>query len=83
MRLNLSLDKQLLTEIETIAKAEKVPIAAAARALLGEALQLRRRRALRALMAAAYAAGAKDEEALEVLRAMQGGQDEILRRDGK
>lgn len=82
-RLNLSLDKGLLSEIEGVAKDEKCGVATAARQLLSEALLHRRRRELQRRMAAAYAAGARDPEDLAALSDLQGGQDDVLRREGK
>ena len=77
-RLNLSLERELVAELNKLAKAEKVGVAGVARRLLHEAIAYRKRLDLQRTMAAAYAAGATDPEELETLRGMQGGQDELL-----
>lgn len=77
-RLNLSLDDALFVELSRLAKQEKVAVAGVARRLLQEALAHRKRLDLQRTMAAAYAAGARDPEDLETLRAMQGAQDDLL-----
>lgn len=77
-RLNLSLERELVAELNKLAKAEKVGVAGVARRLLHEAIAYRKRLDLQRTMAAAYAAGAIDPEELETLRGLQGGQDELL-----
>ena len=79
-RLNLSLDDRLFEELTRLANTKKIAVAGIARRLLQEAVAHRRRRELHRTMAAAYAAGAKDPEELETLRALQNGRDDLLAR---
>lgn len=80
-RLNLSLDDRLFAELTRLAKAEGGAIAGVARRLLQEAIAHRRRLDLHQKMAAAYAAGARDPEELEALRELEGGQDDLIRKE--
>lgn len=80
-RLNLSLDDRLFAELTRLAKAEGSAVAGVARRLLQEAISHRSRLDLHQKMAAAYAAGAKDPEELETLRGLEGGQDDLIRRE--
>ena len=75
-RLNLTLDDDTQDWLKRHAKQERVPLAAFARKLLGEAVASREALARRRKLAADYAAGREDAQ--EILRDLERPQLEAL-----